>query len=150
MKPELEEKLGSIVRRYEELNNLMAQPDVATDPPRLQELAKEQASIEELVTGFLAYQATLKAIGDTRSLVEEESGELQEMAREELGGLQKRLDGQEDVLKRLLLPRDPNDAKDVIVEVRAGAGGTRRVSLPPISSVCTTGTLKASAGTWKC
>ena len=124
LKSEVHNKLENLAARYEELSTLMAQPDVATALARLQELAKEQSGLEGLVAGFRAYKATLKEAADARSLAEDSGDtDLREMAREELEHLELRQETQEETLKRLLLPRDPNDEKDVIVEIRAGAGG---------------------------
>ncbi|MBI2887492.1 MAG: peptide chain release factor 1 [Chloroflexi bacterium] len=121
-KLDLTAKLQPIEDRYEELNRLMAQ--LATDPARLQELAKEQASIEELVSLFRAHKGTLKELEEAQALLgESDDEELREMAKEELAQLRQRQEAQESAIKRLLLPRDPNDNKDVIVEIRAGAGG---------------------------
>ena len=118
------EKLRPVEERYEELHRLMAQPELATDHARLQELAKEQATMEELVSLFRGYKATRKELEEAQALLEESADEeLREMAREELVRLRGRQDTQEEAIKRLLLPRDPNDAKDVIVEIRAGTGG---------------------------
>ena len=118
------DKLQPMESRYEELNHLMADQSVATNPQRLQELAKEQSSIEELVSLFRAYRNTLKELTDTRQLFQETSdSEMEEMAREEAATLQERLEAQEGALMRLLLPKDRRDEKNVIVEVRAGTGG---------------------------
>ncbi len=120
----LVEKLQPVENRYEELNRLMADPDVATNPQRLQELAKEQSSIEELVSLFRGFRNTLSELMDARQLQEESSDpDFQEMAREEVTALQEHLDTQNQALMRLLRPKDPRDVRDVIVEIRAGAGG---------------------------
>ncbi|MSQ27939.1 MAG: peptide chain release factor 1 [Dehalococcoidia bacterium] len=124
LKPEVLQKLEAVSDRYEELNNLMAQSAIAADPHRLQELAKEQSNMAELVTVHRAYAATLKQASEARLLLDESADdEFRDMAKEELEELTRRQDLQEEGLKRLLLPRDPNDEKDVIVEVRAGTGG---------------------------
>jgi len=120
----LVEKLQPIEDRYEEINNLMAQNEVATDPTRLQALAKEQAGIAELVTTFRQYKAVLKQRTDAAAMLEESTDdEMKEMAREELGDLDAKADQLQEAIKLLLLPKDPNDDKNVIVEIRGGAGG---------------------------
>ncbi|MEK7214690.1 MAG: peptide chain release factor 1, partial [Chloroflexota bacterium] len=124
LKAEVLEKLEAVATRYEELNNLMAQSAIATDPQRLQELAKEQSNLAELVTVHRSYAATLKQLNEARLLLDESADdEFRDMAKVELEELTTRQDLQEEALKRLLLPRDPNDDRDVIVEVRAGTGG---------------------------
>lgn len=124
LRPELVARLEGIETRYHELHALMARPEVATDPTRLQELAKEQSGLEELVSVFRSYRDTTRQLSDARALADESTDEdLRELAREEAEQLADRQDTLGNQLKRLLLPRDPNDEKDVIVEVRAGAGG---------------------------
>lgn len=122
--PQLLQRLGAIESRYEEIHELMARPEIATDMARLQELAREQSGIEDLVSTFRSYTASAKQLEDARHLLEESTDEeLKEMAREEFEEVSARLEDEEQRLLRMLLPRDPNDQKDVIVEVRAGAGG---------------------------
>ena len=123
-KPGLIARIQPIEDRFEELNRLMAEPEIATDSVRLQELAKEQASLQELVSLFRAFKATQKELEEAEQLMTESAEpELREMAREELAELQERLEAQNEALKRMLLPRDRRDSRDVIVEIRAGAGG---------------------------
>lgn len=115
------EKLESIAKRYEELNALMSQSEVASDYERLQMLARERASIEDLVVKYREYQATVKSIEETRPLLDDE--EMASLAKEELERLKSRRDRLLQEIKLALLPKDPADDKDVIVEIRAGAGG---------------------------
>jgi len=123
-KPVLIARIQPIEDRFEELNRLMAEPEMATDLARLQELAKEQASLQELVSLFRAFKATQKELEEAEQLMTESAEpELREMAKEELAELQERLEAQNEALKRMLLPRDRRDSRDVIVEIRAGAGG---------------------------
>lgn len=118
------EKLDSIEKRYEELNRLMAQPEVATDIERLQELAREQASIQELVESYRQYKATEKSLEEARSMLD---GGLDEemvaLVKEEIEGLKTRRQSFLQDIKLALLPKDPRDERDVIMEIRAGAGG---------------------------
>ncbi|MGC8839582.1 MAG: peptide chain release factor 1 [Anaerolineae bacterium] len=118
------EKLELLEKRYEELNTLMADPEVATDHTRLAAYAKEQAEIEELVQTYRAYKATVAELEETRSLLEEAvDRDLRALAEEEVDRLAARRDALYERLKRLLIPRDPNDERNVIMEIRAGAGG---------------------------
>lgn len=124
MEANLLTKLQPIEERYEEINDLMAQNEVATDPARLQALAKEQASIQDLVQAAREYRSVLKQTEDARALIAESSDpELLEMAREELAELEGQAGEVSERVKRLLLPADPNDEKNVILEIRAGTGG---------------------------
>ncbi len=117
------EKLEGIEERYERLSQIMADPAVASDHERLAELAREHRELEELVTLYREHQAARRELEGTFTLLEEEDPEIQELARAEIARLQAHLDELERKLRRLLLPRDPRDERDVIVEIRAGAGG---------------------------
>ena len=118
------DKLEPVVRRHQEIEDLMAQPDVATDFTRVQELAKERASLEELVGLSFNHKELLQEQMDLKSLAEEGGDpELVSMAREELDGVEQKLDELAQALRLALLPRDPNDDRDVIVEIRSGTGG---------------------------
>jgi peptide chain release factor 1 len=118
------DKLSSVEQRYEELTAIMAQPEVATDPTRLQQLAREQRDLEALVTAFRTYRQTLQGIENTQAMLNDGlDAEMRELAQEEMDLLRRQRDSLEEELKVLLLPRDPNDAKDVIFEIRQGTGG---------------------------
>lgn len=118
------EKLALVEERYEELNRLMADPEVATDPVRLKELAQEQAEIEELVQTYRQYKANEQELNETEAILREGGdAELEELAREEIERLNARQNELYEKLRLMLLPRDPKDEKNVIMEIRAGAGG---------------------------
>ena len=118
------EKVASIDRRYDELNELMANPAVATDPGRLSDLAREQAEIEPIVSEFRAYLAAQTELDGARQLVADEGDEeMAELAQAEIERLQAEQAAREERLRLLLLPKDPVDEKNVIVEIRAGTGG---------------------------
>ena len=118
------DKLEPLVRRHQEIEELMGQPDVATDFARIQELAKERASLEGLVALSAKHKRFLQEQMDLKSLAEESGDqELASMAREELGEVEQMLDELAEALRLALLPRDPNDDRDVIVEIRSGTGG---------------------------
>jgi peptide chain release factor 1 len=115
--------LADIDRRYSELNSLLADPEIATDPMRLQEIGRERAELEEVVASYHEYRNTEEAIADVELLARDDDAEIASLAEEELRSLK---DRRSDVLARiksLLVPKDPNDAKNVIVEIRAGTGG---------------------------
>lgn len=120
------DKLARVAERYEELNQLMADPEVATDPERLRAYAVEQAELEEVVTAYRRHRALQKELAETRAMLEggeRLDEEMEALVREEVERLEVERDELEERLKRLLLPRDPNDERNVIVEIRAGAGG---------------------------
>lgn len=118
------QKLETLEQHYEELTQRMAQPEVAADYEQLQQLARERADLEPLVSLFRRYKDTDKALAEARSILDEsDDPELQALAREELEGLEEKKERLEQELRRALLPKDPYDEKDVIVEVRAGTGG---------------------------
>ena len=118
------ERLDSIERRYTELNELMSEPEVASDFDKMQKLAREQASIEELVTKYREYKATLKSLEETQAMITQGlDEEMAELAKDEVERLEEQRDRLLQEIKVALTPRDPADNKDVIVEIRAGAGG---------------------------
>jgi len=118
------DKLKSIEKRYEELNQLMSQHELISDMVKLQALAKEQAGISDTVSKFREYKKVLREIEDTRAMkakgLDEEMADLVEEEMERLG---QRAQFLEQELRAALIPKDKNDEKDVIVEIRAGAGG---------------------------
>lgn len=116
--------LDSILERFEEVTQLMAQPDIATDPHRMSELSQERSSLEEVVDAIEKYRSVQEDIEDLRELVElEEDEELVEMAADELSELESKMPQWEKDLRMKLIPKDPEDDKSAIVEVRAGTGG---------------------------
>jgi peptide chain release factor 1 len=119
------EKLAQIEERYEELTQLMADPEVAQDHQRVAELAKERSDLEDVVTVYREFKATTEELNDTVEMLEEDDvgPELRELAETEITELEERQAGLRQELRRLLIPKDPRDAKDVIIEIRAGAGG---------------------------
>lgn len=118
------DRLSSVEERYDSLSEAMAQPDVATDPTRLQQYAREQRELESVVQSFRAYKQTIQDIDDTQAILSDGAEpEMRELAQEELDMLRNRSTELEAELKLLLLPRDANDAKDVVCEVRQGEGG---------------------------
>jgi peptide chain release factor 1 len=114
------DKLDAIEARYDELNNLMA----SASPDELAGYGRELASLEDVVALSRQYKATIKEVEDTEGLLKgEQDEELRELAKDELESLRDRLDQLDAKLKIALVPKDPNDEKNVIVEIRGGAGG---------------------------
>jgi peptide chain release factor 1 len=121
LSPEVRKKLDAIEQRYEELTQQLSDPAVSANGDRFRRVAKERASIEPTATALGTYRRLLQELSDNEALLADP--ELRDMAREELAGLRARQAPAEEQLKAFLVPRDPNDEKDVIVEIRAGAGG---------------------------
>lgn len=118
------DKLEDTVRHYEELMNTLSEPDVANDSVRFRKLMKEQSDLSPVVETYKEYKQCRQNIEDSLAMLDEESDEeLRELAKEELNDSKARLEDLERQLKILLLPKDPNDEKDIIMEIRAGAGG---------------------------
>ncbi len=117
-------RLESIEKRYEELNQLIAQPELSSNPARLQTLAQEQANLEDTVTKYRKYKAVSKSIEETQAMLDDGlEPDMIPMVKEEISNLKKRQDDILHELKLSLLPKDINQNKDVIVEIRAGTGG---------------------------
>ena len=118
------DKLAAIEERYDEVERLMADPEVSSDYSRVQTLVREQASIKNLVSLSREYRRVLDETNDAHSMLRGDSDpEIVALAREELARLEKRKDQIERDLRLELIPKDPNDEKNVIVEIRAGTGG---------------------------
>ncbi len=118
------EKLDRIYRRFQEIEQLMSQPAVATNPASLQALGKEHAQLEPAAMAYAGYLETEQELADVEALLHETTdAEMRRVAREELAALQLKRDETAELLARYLIEADPNDEKDVIVEIRAGTGG---------------------------
>ena len=118
------DKLEDLIGRYEELMGLLNEPDVANDQKRFRALMKEQSDLAPIVETYKQYKESKQTIEDSLAMLEEESDEdMREMIKEELNDAKKSVEELEEKLKILLLPKDPNDDRNVIVEIRAGAGG---------------------------
>src|SRR5437868_667023 len=118
------ERLDQIEARYEELTNALASPDIVNDSAKYQKTAKAHAEISAMVEKYREYKDLIKGIAESKAvLVDEKDPDMRAYAQEELDNLEVRLASIEDELKLLLLPKDPNDEKNVILEIRAGTGG---------------------------
>ncbi|CAN5712191.1 peptide chain release factor 1 [soil metagenome] len=117
------ETLTEINRRYDELDAVLADPANSTDRAKLQEAGRERAEIQDVVDAFAAYRSTESALEETVILAGEGDAELAAMVEDELRSLRARRDELLNQIKTLLVPKDPNDRKNVIVEIRAGTGG---------------------------
>lgn len=117
------EKLEEVEARYERLGAELGDPVIAADPQRYAQVAKQHADLGPLVARFREYRQLQREIGESRELLKDADPDVREMAQEELRRLEAAAPALEAEIKRLLLPRDPNDDKDVMVEIRAGTGG---------------------------
>ena len=118
------DRLDDTLMRYEEMMNQLSEPDVANDPERFKRLMKEQSDLTPIVEAYKEYKQCKQNVEDSLAMLDEESDEeMRELAKEELNESKGRIEELEQELKVLLLPKDPNDDKNVIVEIRAGAGG---------------------------
>src|SRR6185437_1415647 len=118
------EKLDEIVSTYRELQEKLGEPGIVTNQELYQKLAKQLSAIQPTVDTYENYLRTEREMNDTQEILRTESDkDLREMAESELVELKKRFGNSEERLRMLLLPKDPNDEKDIIVEIRAGTGG---------------------------
>ena len=118
------DKLEDLLIRFEEVLNELNEPTVANNQARFQKLMKEQSDLQPIVDAYKEYKDCKQTVEDSVAMLEEENDEeMREMLKEELSDAKKRIEELERELKILLLPKDPNDDKNVIVEIRAGAGG---------------------------
>ena len=118
------DKLDDLLVRYQEIEQELLDPNVANDQNNYRKLMKEQAELAPIVEKYTEYKDTQSAIDESLAMLEEESDEeIRELAKEELNSCKQRMETIEGELKILLLPKDPNDDKNVIIEIRGGAGG---------------------------
>lgn len=118
------DRLEELVQRYQEVLNELAEPTIASNQERYRKLMKEEADLSEIVTTYKEYKAAKEGIETSLSMLDEETDEeMKELAKEELNDCREKAAVMEQKLKILLLPKDPNDDKNVIVEIRSGAGG---------------------------
>src|SRR5258707_11438319 len=118
------ERLDQIEARYEELTSALASPDIVNDSAKYQKTAKAHAELADVVEKYREYKDLTKGIADSKAmLADEKDAEMRAYAQEELDKLEARVGGVEEEIKVLLLPKDPNDEKNIILEIRAGTGG---------------------------
>ena len=118
------DRLEDLLIRYEEVMGELQEPDVANDTDRFRRLMKEQSDLAPIVEAYKEYKQCRQDVEDSLAMLEEESDEeLRDLAKEELNGAKARIEELEREMKILLLPKDPNDDKNIILEIRAGAGG---------------------------
>ena len=123
MKPSIHNKLESLTERLEEINALLADPAVINDQNQFRSLSQEYAQVNPVVSCFRQYQTTLDDIEAARQMLAEDDKEMQDMAQQELETASANKEELEQQLQLLMLPRDPNDEKNIFLEIRAGTGG---------------------------
>jgi peptide chain release factor 1 len=120
----MRERLDEIERRYDELTEELSRPEVASDHARLRELGKKHADLAEIVTAYRAYKSALAQAEEARAMAKQEKDpEMAEFLRSEASGAEQRASELEKRLQVMLVPKDPNEDKDVVLEIRAGTGG---------------------------
>ncbi len=117
------EKLAQIVQKQKTLEEHLADPGLLKDPQTLQKLGREHKEVTEIVKVYQEWRGRKQALEEARSLLDEPDPEMQALARDEIEEHESRIGDLEERLRRLMLPKDPNDEKNVIVEIRAGTGG---------------------------
>lgn len=123
MKDSIKHKLETLVERHEEISGLLSEPATMADQNKFRELSQEYAQLEPVVANFNNYTQCLIDIDDAKSMLKEDDKEMREMAKEELAAAQETEQELELELQKLLLPKDPNDQRNIFLEVRAGTGG---------------------------
>ena len=121
--PQVLEKLKSVAARYEELTKLVSDPAVQADPPAYRTHSKALAELQPLVDRFREYERARDALAQAQDVAASPDPELQALAQEEIKGLEERLAALGDEVRMLLIPKDPNDDRNVVLEIRAGTGG---------------------------
>ena len=124
MKTSLQEKLQQLSYRYKELGGLLSDTEVMSDQNRYRDLSKEYAQLEPIVKSYQHYQSLFESLQSAKEMLEDDDIEMKALAKEEVQSLQPQLLATEEELKILLLPKDPNDDRNVFLEIRAGTGGS--------------------------
>jgi peptide chain release factor 1 len=123
MTPQVLEKLKSVAAKYDDLARLVADPAVQADPPTYRSHTKAWPTLQDTVDRYHEYQRVEAELGGLRELAAEDNAELRAMAAAEMAALETRLQQIEEDVRRLLVPKDPNDSRNVVLEIRAGTGG---------------------------
>ena len=143
----LTEKLQELKKKYETLSGQLSEPDVMSDMKKYIQLNREYKELEPIVAAGDKY---IKMVGDLEGakdiLAKEKDEDLRELAKEEVSSIEGQLPGMEEEIKLLLIPKDPQDEKNAIVEIRGGTGGPY---LPETFSACMPNTVSARVGNWK-
>lgn len=123
MNPSLEAKLAKLIQRDEEISALLADPKVISDQQRFRRLSQEYAEIDPVVQHYQNYRHACDELAAARSMLKDSDSAIRTMAQEEINGIEKRIKQLQEDLQKLLLPTDPNDRRNIFLEIRAGTGG---------------------------
>jgi len=123
VKESIKHKLETLIERHEEISGLLAEPETMADQNKFRELSQEYAQLQPIVVNFTEFKGALVAIDEAKAMLKEDDKEMREMAKEELSEAQASSEALELTLQKLLLPKDPNDQRNLFLEIRAGAGG---------------------------
>jgi peptide chain release factor 1 len=116
-------KLANLVERFEEINLLLSSVEIISDQNKFRELSIEYSEVEPLVERFVEYQSLTEELNETQQMLQDDDQSVAQMARDELPNLEEKIDQCEESLQQLLLPSDPNDGRNIFLEIRAGTGG---------------------------
>ncbi len=117
------QKLNGVEERFQEIEKILSDPEIVKDQVSYQKYVREHADLNKIVTAYRSYNQTLAGIQESRELLQDGDPEIKDLAREEIAALEQQKEKLEQELRKLLLPRDPNDDKNVLLEIRAGTGG---------------------------
>ena len=145
------EKLAEVEARYNELEKMMGDPEIAQDYEKVAELAKERSDLQDIVEAYRTYQKQEEELEGAKELLySTDDPEMKEMAQMEVAELEESTEELLEKLKFMLLPKDPRDSKNVIVEIRAGAGGDEAGIFAGIYCACTPVMQRATSGKSRC
>ena len=143
------QQLEGIESRFREVATLITDPAVIADMQRYVRLTKEYKELERLTEATHRYRTLLDRADEARAILADESdAEMRQMAQEQLDSANEALPGTEDEIRLLLIPADPEDSKNAILEIRGGTGATRPHSSPATCARCISASAKAADGTW--
>ena len=143
------EKLDGLVARFEEVSTLITDPNVISDQKRYVKLTKEYKELGDLMQARKEYLQCLNGLEEAKMMMAENDPEMKEMAREEAAACEARLPQLEEEIKLLLVPADPQDDRNAILEIRGGTGGDEAAYFAGTYSVCTQNIANRKAGNWK-
>lgn len=151
--PNMFTQMDAVCHRFEELSIRLNQPDTAADPALFRRLMREYHDAEPVVQAYRAWQTAQDHLAQAKALLEEPGAldpDFKQMIQQEISEKSQDVEKLENNLKILLLPKDVNDGKNVIVEIRGGAGGEEAALFATACCACTPCMCKAGAGSWKC
>ena len=123
MNPSIQQRLDQLIDRAEELNALLSQPDIIHDQKEFRKLSQEFAEVSPVVNKYEQYKKSVAELDSVNAMLKDSDADMRAMAQEELAGAEQQVDDAEAELQKLLLPRDPNDQRNIYLEIRAGTGG---------------------------